>query len=48
MKNLILFIVGTFFFLHNVEAQDQIVYKTKNLAKPDTTWVFKPKNYTSK
>ena len=29
-------------------AQDQLVYKSKNLAKPDTTWVFKPQNYTQK
>ena len=26
-------------------AQDQLVYQSKNLPKPDTTWVFKPKNY---
>ncbi len=29
-------------------AQETIVYKTKNLAKPDTTWVFKPQNYREK
>ena len=29
-------------------AQDQLVYKSKNLAKPDTTWVFKPQNYQQK
>lgn len=26
-------------------AQEQIVYQSKNLPKPDTTWVFKPANY---
>ena len=26
-------------------AQDQLVYQSKNLPKPDTTWVFTPKNY---
>jgi putative tributyrin esterase len=26
-------------------AQDNLIYKSKNLPKPDTTWVFKPKNY---
>ncbi|MES2417654.1 MAG: alpha/beta hydrolase family protein [Bacteroidota bacterium] len=26
-------------------AQEQLIYKSKHLAKPDTTWVFKPKNY---
>ena len=29
-------------------AQDQLIYKSKNLAKPDTTWVFKPQNYQQK
>jgi putative tributyrin esterase len=29
-------------------AQDQLVYTSKNLAKPDTTWVFKPQNYQQK
>jgi putative tributyrin esterase len=28
-----------------LHAQDQLVYQSKNLPKPDTTWVFKPKNY---
>lgn len=28
-----------------VFGQDQLIYKSKNLPKPDTTWVFKPKNY---
>lgn len=32
----------------SVIAQDQLVYNSKNLAKPDTTWVFKPKNYQQK
>jgi putative tributyrin esterase len=31
-----------------VVAQDQIIYKSKNLSKPDTTWVFKPQNYQQK
>ncbi|MEJ5993869.1 alpha/beta hydrolase family protein [Pedobacter sp. Du54] len=35
-------------FSWSVAAQDQMVYKTKNLAKPDTTWVFKPQNYQQK
>ncbi|MDQ7947224.1 MAG: alpha/beta hydrolase family protein [Pedobacter sp.] len=26
-------------------AQDQLIYQSKNLPKPDTTWVFTPKNY---
>lgn len=26
-------------------AQDKLIYQSKNLPKPDTTWVFKPKNY---
>lgn len=26
-------------------AQEQLVYQSKNLPKPDTTWVFKPKKY---
>ena len=26
-------------------AQQQLIYQTKNLPKPDTTWVFTPKNY---
>jgi putative tributyrin esterase len=29
-------------------AQEQLVYQSKNLSKPDTTWVFKPKNYEQK
>lgn len=28
-----------------VGAQEQLIYQSKNLAKPDTVWVFKPKNY---
>jgi putative tributyrin esterase len=37
----------TFFLLlsFSVKAQDQLVYQSKNLPKPDTTWVFKPKSY---
>lgn len=31
-----------------VKAQEQLIYKSKNLAKPDTTWVFKPQNYQQK
>ena len=27
------------------KAQDQLIYKSKNLPSADTTWVFKPKNY---
>ena len=37
-----------FLFSLSVSAQDQLVYKSKNLAKPDTTWVFKPQNYQQK
>lgn len=29
----------------SASAQDQLVYQSKNLSKPDTTWVFTPKNY---
>jgi putative tributyrin esterase len=29
----------------SVAAQDQLVYQSKNLPKPDTTWVYTPKNY---
>lgn len=29
------------------KAQEQLVYQTKNLAKPDTVWVFTPKSYKS-
>lgn len=32
----------------SVNAQDQLIFKSKNLAKPDTTWVFKPQNYQQK
>lgn len=32
----------------SISAQDQLIYKSKNLAKPDTTWVFKPQNYQQK
>ncbi len=28
-----------------VGAQEQLIYQSKNLARPDTVWVFKPKNY---
>jgi putative tributyrin esterase len=28
-------------------AQEQIVFKSKNLPKPDTTWVFLPKTYNT-
>ena len=43
MKHIFLF-VFLFTGIH-VKSQDQLVYKSKNLPKPDTTWVFKPKNY---
>jgi putative tributyrin esterase len=41
-----IFLIG-FLLLCNfsVIAQDQLIYESKNLPKPDTTWVFKPKNY---
>lgn len=29
-------------------SQEQLIYNSKNLAKPDTTWVFKPKDYQQK
>ncbi|MFC4211728.1 alpha/beta hydrolase [Pedobacter lithocola] len=29
-------------------AQEQIIFKTKNLSQPDTTWVFSPKNLDKK
>lgn len=37
-----------FAFSFSALAQDQLVYQSKNLAKPDTTWVFKPQNYMQK
>ena len=41
-----LFLITLFLFLGgSLLAQDQLIYKSKNLPKPDTTWVFKPKNY---
>jgi putative tributyrin esterase len=43
MKNILLVL---FIFIGlNALGQDQLVYKSKNLPKPDTTLVFKPKNY---
>jgi S-formylglutathione hydrolase FrmB len=36
------------FFSFPVFGQETIVYKSKNLSKPDTTWVFKPTNYQEK
>jgi len=42
---LIVFLVGIAFL---GKAQDQVVYQSKNLYKPDTVWVFKPKNYNEK
>jgi S-formylglutathione hydrolase FrmB len=45
MKNfraLLLVILCGLYFKTN--AQDQIIYQSKNLQKPDTTWVFKPKD----
>ena len=47
MKKIGLVIVGLIFFLQIANAQDQIIYNSKNLPKLDTTWVFKPKNYNS-
>ena len=43
-------LLACFLFLYSFSAvaQDQLVYKSKNLAKPDTTWVFKPQNYQQK
>lgn len=46
IKPLLIVVLG--FFIQTVKAQDQIVYKSKNLPKQDTTWVFKPKSYNSK
>jgi putative tributyrin esterase len=48
MKKLLLIVAIFLFFLSTSKAQDQIVYQSKNLPKPDTTWVFRPKNYDSK
>ena len=45
MTKLVLFsflLLGTLFC---ASAQDLLVYQSKNLPKPDTVWVFKPKNY---
>ncbi|RYG20430.1 MAG: esterase [Chitinophagaceae bacterium] len=43
-------VLACFLFLYGCVAlaQDQLVYKSKNLTKPDTTWVFKPQNYQQK
>lgn len=48
MKKLLFVVVALGVFLQTANAQDQIIYTSKNLPKQDTTWVFKPKNYTSK
>lgn len=43
------FLIGLLFLSSfSVSAQDQLIYKSKNLSKPDTTWVFKPQNYQQK
>lgn len=47
MKKLFFFVIATFVVLM-AQAQDQIVYQSKNLPTPDTVWVFKPKNYNAK
>lgn len=44
--NMKVFLITILTFLSlNLIAQEQIIYRTKNLPKADTTWVFKPKNY---
>ena len=48
MKKIFLVVVAFLFFLQTASAQDQIIYTSKNLPKQDTTWVFKPKSYSSK
>ena len=48
MKKILLLIISLGFFTQVLKAQDQIVYQSKNLPRPDTTWIFKPKNYNSK
>ena len=48
MKKLLLVVLAFLFFLQIANAQDQIIYTSKNLPKLDTTWVFKPKSYTNK
>ncbi len=41
-----LLLIGFFVLINfSANAQDQLIYKSKNLSKPDTTWVFKPQNY---
>lgn len=45
MKKIILSIVFVFILQQLTIAQEQLVYQSKNLPKPDTTWVFKPKSY---
>ncbi|WP_233164551.1 alpha/beta hydrolase family protein [Pedobacter sp. ASV28] len=44
-KFLLLFAMAIGAFAAN--AQDQLIYQSKNLPKPDTVWVFKPKNYNN-
>lgn len=35
-------------FCYYAVAQDQVIFQSKNLAKPDTVWVFKPNTYEQK
>lgn len=44
LKNFLLFLI-LFTASLTVVAQDQLIYESKNLAKPDTVWVFKPQSY---
>ncbi len=48
MKKIFLVVLAFLFILQTASGQDQIIYTSKNLPKQDTTWVFKPKSYTSK
>lgn len=45
MKKLLFILLFALGFQQWAQAQEQLVYASKNLPKPDTTWVFKPKNY---
>lgn len=45
MKKIFLLLFLAFVVQQLSFAQDRLVYQSKNLSRPDTTWVFKPKNY---
>jgi S-formylglutathione hydrolase FrmB len=48
MKRIILFTIISFFLALQVGAQEQMVFKSKNLPQNDTVWVFKPQKSLGK